>query len=168
MVTADLLSRWSFFAGLSDAALRSLAEIAGRVSYPLGATIFEEGAPATTLYLLLDGWVDILSAGPAGKRSDLHTALTAGDIFGWSALVEPYVYTATARCATPAAVLAFPGAALLVLFESDTGLCYTLMNRVCRVIAGRLSTARAPAGRHVRRPITAPQRGSHLRGCPHL
>jgi CRP/FNR family transcriptional regulator, cyclic AMP receptor protein len=143
MVTADLLSRWSFFAGLSATSLGLLAELAGRVSYRDGATIFEEGVPATTLYLLLDGWVDILSAGPDGRRSELLTTLTAGDIFGWSALVEPYVYTATAHCATPATALGFPGAALLVLFESDTGLCYTLMNRICRVIAGRLSAARS-------------------------
>jgi CRP/FNR family cyclic AMP-dependent transcriptional regulator len=143
MVTADVLSRWSFFAGLSDASLRSLAEITRRVSYPDGTTVFEEGTPATTLYLLLDGWVDILTAvSPAAARNELLTTLTAGDIFGWSALVEPYVYTAAAHCATPATVMCFPGAALLALFETDARLCYTLMNRVCRVIDGRLSAAR--------------------------
>jgi CRP-like cAMP-binding protein len=144
MVTSDLLARWSFFAGLEEQALGALATLADQRHFAEGETIFRQGEPAATLYLLLDGWVDVtVDCDAQGVRRELLMTLTQGEVFGWSAVVEPYIYTASAHCATPVTVLAFSGAALLALFATDARLCYTLMNRICRVIAGRLETARA-------------------------
>ncbi len=136
MVSADALRESQFFGGLSDEALQSLADIARPVSFEEGATIFHQSTPASTLYLLLDGWVDIVMGNDV--HDELLTALSRGDIFGWSAIVEPYVYTSSARCATPVSALAFAAGELLALFQADARLCYTLMNRTCRVVASRL------------------------------
>jgi|YNPMSStandDraft_2_1061718.scaffolds.fasta_scaffold09538_1 CRP-like cAMP-binding protein len=144
MVTSDLLARWPFFAGLEERVLGTLAALADQRHFAEGETIFQQGEPATTLYLLLDGWVDLtVDCDAQGVRRELVMTLTQGEVFGWSAVVEPYVYTASAQCATPVTVLAFSGADLLTLFATDARLCYTLMNRICRVIAGRLEIARA-------------------------
>lgn len=140
MLTGSALSRWPFFAGLDNDALDRLALLADHVAFDAGTDVFRAGDPATALFLVTEGWIDIL----AGEEEphQLLTAVTAGDVFGWSALVEPYVYTAVARCATPTHTLAFPGAEMRALLQTDAALCYALMNRLCRVIAGRLSATR--------------------------
>jgi len=144
MVTSDLLARWPFFAGLEERVLGALAARACQRHFAEGETIFRQGEPATMLYLLLDGWVDLtVDCDAQGMRRELLMTLTQGEVFGWSAVVEPYVYTASAQCATPVTALAFSSRDLLALFASDAQLCYILMNRICRVIAGRLETTRA-------------------------
>ena len=143
MVNPDVLKVWPFFGGLGDEVLRPLADMARRVSLTEGTTIFRENTPAAGLYLLLEGWVDIVQDGDGrGERMELVTTLTQGDIFGWSAIVEPYVYTASAIATTPAGALEFPAADLLALLQADAGLCYTVMNRTCRVLAARLRATR--------------------------
>jgi CRP-like cAMP-binding protein len=72
----------------------------------------------------------------------LVTMVTRGDVFGWSALVEPYVYTASAHCVTPVVVLAFPAHDVLALLRDDSSLCYIIMNRICQVLASRLRATR--------------------------
>jgi CRP-like cAMP-binding protein len=143
VVSLDALKIWPFFGGLSDEVLQPIAAIARRVSLQEGTTIVRENTPASALYLLLEGWVDIVVDGEGrAERTELLTTLTQGDIFGWSSIVEPYVYTASAVAATPVSALEFPAADLLALMHADAGLCYAVMNRTCRVIAARLRATR--------------------------
>ncbi len=143
VVNPEILKGFPFFAGLSEAELRSLSIIADEVSFQRGDFIFREDTSAQALHLLLDGWVDIvIKAAARTERCELVTTLTAGDILGWSALVEPYVYTASAVCASPVSVIEFKGRDLLALFEIDLRLCGLIMKKVCRVIADRLDATR--------------------------
>jgi CRP-like cAMP-binding protein len=141
VLTGSALSRWPFFAGLGDDSLDRLARLATYATLDAGAIVFRAGDPATTLYLVIEGWVDIVAG--EDEPHQLLTAVTAGDVLGWSALVEPYRYTAAARCATAVRALAFRGAETRALIQSDATLCYALMGRLCRVIAGRLHAARS-------------------------
>ncbi len=144
MVTPQSLAHSPFFAGLSEDALAQLAALADYVCFPEGKVIFQQGDPATKLYVLLDGWVDLtMTSNNQSTHREVVMTITQGEVFGWSAVVEPYVYTASAHCATPVIVLAFSGQDLLTLFLRDVQLCYTLMNRICRVIAERLESTRA-------------------------
>ena len=143
VIAPEILEDFKFFAGLSEAELKSLSIIANQVSFRRGDTIFREDEPADTLYLLLDGWVDILINTDAhGVHRELVTTRTAGDVFGWSAIVEPYVYTASAICVSPVKMAAFKGADLLALFELDSRLCCLMMTRICQVVANRLTATR--------------------------
>ncbi|MGQ9502091.1 MAG: cyclic nucleotide-binding domain-containing protein [Anaerolineae bacterium] len=124
--------------------MKQLAPLASCLNFSEGELVFRQGDPATQLYLLIDGWVDLtVDADAQGVRRELLMTLTQGEIFGWSAVVEPYIYTASAQCATRVTALAFSSGDLLALFASDAQLCYTLMNRICHVIAKRLETTRA-------------------------
>lgn len=143
MVGTEILERFPFFAGLSQAELKSLSIIANEAWFRRGDVIFREGNPAHTLYLLLDGWVDIMMDTDAqGTHRELVTTRTAGDILGWSAVVEPFVYTGSAICASPAKAIEFRGADLLALFEIDARLCCIITQRICQVIADRLRATR--------------------------
>lgn len=143
MIPPELLKGYTFFAGLSEAELESLSIIANEVSLRRGDFFFQESEQAHTMYLLLDGWVDIvIDIAPAGTRRELVTTLTPGDIFGWSAVVQPHVYTASAICASPVRAVGFGGSDLRALFSIDHKLCFTITTRICRVIAMRLSATR--------------------------
>ena len=143
MVTPEIITAFPFFAGLSETELKSVSIIANKVSFQRGDLIFREDNAAHTLYLLIDGWVDVVvNTDAEGEQHELVTTLSPGDIFGWSALVDPYVYTGSAVCASPVEVMEFKGADLLGMFELDPKLCCVVMRRVCQVIADRLHATR--------------------------
>jgi CRP-like cAMP-binding protein len=143
MVAPEILKRFPFFADMNESELKSLSIIASEVYFQRGDLIFEEDKPADTLYLVLDGWVDIMiSTDTRGTHRELVTTRTSGDIFGWSAVVEPYLYTASAVCASPVKAIGFDGSSLLALLALDTRLCCLIMTRICQVSAERLRAAR--------------------------
>jgi len=143
VVSIKTLKAFCFFDGLSETELRSLSIIANRVSYQRGDRIFEEKQLAHTLYLIVDGWVDIVvNTDAQGEHHELVTTLSSGDIIGWSALVEPFAYTGAALCASPVEAIEFKGPDLLGLFELDPNLCCVVMRKVCQVIAHRLRATR--------------------------
>jgi len=143
VIPPETLQSFSFFNGLSPAELKGLSIIANEVSFQRGDCIFPENGAAHTLYLLLDGWVDIaINTGVRDDQHGLMMTLTAGDIFGWSAVVEPHVYTASAVCASPVKAIALRGVDLRALFEVDHKLYCAIIKKICQVIASRLRATR--------------------------
>jgi CRP-like cAMP-binding protein/1-acyl-sn-glycerol-3-phosphate acyltransferase len=99
-----------FFEGFDPQDLAVLSGYARMVAFEAGARIFAEGQPATALFLLASGAVKLAFAGPAGQDAPgvtVQTVTHVGHPIGWSAMVEPYAYraTATAREATRLLVL---------------------------------------------------------------
>jgi CRP-like cAMP-binding protein len=120
VVTPETLTAFPFFADLSETELKSMSIIANKVSFQRRELIFREDDPAHTLYLLLDGWVDVVvNTDAKGEQHELVTTLSPGDIFGWSALVDPYVYTGSAICASPVEAIEFKGADLLGMLKTS-------------------------------------------------
>jgi CRP/FNR family cyclic AMP-dependent transcriptional regulator len=143
VVPPEILQRFSFFPGLSADELNGLSIIARETSFQRGDCIFHEGDTAHALYLLLEGWVDVLINTEArDDQRALMMTLTAGDIFGWSAVVEPYVYTASAVCASPVKAISLSRVELQALFEIDQGFYCTIVTKICHVIASRLRATR--------------------------
>ena len=67
-----------------------------------GELAFREGDAAETFYILWGGTVELLM----GDHEELCFVVSApGEVFGWSALVEPFQYRATARCTSEARLL---------------------------------------------------------------
>ena len=143
MVPPEILQRFSFFPGLSADELNGLSFIGREISFQRGDRIFQEGDSAHSLYLLLEGWVDVLIDAEAGDdRHGLMMTLTAGDIFGWSAVVAPYIYTASAVCASPVKAISLSQVELQALFEIDREFYCTIVTEICHVIASRLRATR--------------------------
>jgi CRP/FNR family cyclic AMP-dependent transcriptional regulator len=143
VVPPEILQRFSFFPGLSADELNGLSIIARETSFQRGDCIFHEGDTAHSLYLLLEGWVDVLIDTEArDDRRGLMMTLTAGDIFGWSAVVAPYVYTASAVCASPVKAISLGRLELQALFEIDQEFYCTIVTKICHVIASRLHATR--------------------------
>lgn len=102
MISVDLLKNFLLFEGFSDGDLRKFADIATEEFYKAGVQLWKKEDPAKSLLLLVEGkalmTLDI-DAGP--HRPPIRVTVdivTNGESLGWSAVVEPYLYTRATRC----------------------------------------------------------------------
>lgn len=146
MAVIDTLKSSDLFKDLAQKYLEKLAHLCIGRNYKEGETIFQEGSKATELYVLTDGRVALeMSIRPVPERSAIPTAvevINKGEAFGWSAVVEPYQFTLSARCLTNCTVLAIKGDMLLKIMAEDTELGYELMKRIAGLISLRLTYTR--------------------------
>jgi len=143
MVTVDLLRLFDFFQGFSDEQIKKLADIANEESYRAGVQIYKKGDPAKKLYLLEGGKIVLAMETYMGTaRPPVQVTvdiITKGDAMGWSAVIEPYVYTLGARCIDDSKAIAFDGDKLRELLNKDIKLGYAFMQATAKVIATRLT-----------------------------
>lgn len=125
------------FRTLSEDQLKAIAQIANAVCYPPGYTLFEEGKPGERLFFLVKGDVEVLYN--IGETGRVHVDTVSGDeIVGCSALIEPYLYTATERSLTEIEVLEVDAIALRDLIQRDCHLGFSLQQRIISVLNRRI------------------------------
>ena len=146
MVSAELLKKYDFFSGLTDAQLQKLASIATEESHDAGSQIYKIGDTAKKLYVVEEGkMVMVMDSYMGPSRPPLQVNVdfvTKGDAMGWSALVEPYEYTLGALCIEKSKLIAFDAHALRKLVHDDLGLGIRVMESIAKVVAGRLNHTR--------------------------
>ncbi len=143
MISPETLRRFSFFAGVDPALLKEIAMLGEEVSVQAGEWIFHQGDPAEALYIILEGTVDLkMNLDEAGTRQVDACTLVEGDIVGWSALVEPHIYTLRAAAASPTRLAKLDGAGLRNLMARDPATGYWIMQRLAQVLAKRLTNMR--------------------------
>lgn len=137
---AEYLPEHPFFAGLDPAALELAAGCAVNVHFRPGEFLFHEGDPADTFYVLRHGRVSLQMRTPT--RDVVLDTAQDGDVVGWSWLIPPYSWSFDARATEETSAIAFDGVCLRGKCESDATLGYALLQRVVRVMSGRLHSAR--------------------------
>lgn len=151
MVSPELLRRYPFFGTLDEAQLKQVAMLCDKDEFEKDFTFFEECGQADTLFLLSEGSVDLFyhtgeefptKASPAPKEF-LVGEINPGEVFGVSALIEPYSYNTTARAARPGTAIRVDAAAVRKLFESDVNLAYKLMVQTIKTTMERMAGLRA-------------------------
>jgi len=114
-VTADrqaVLGAIPYFRGLPAADLRRVAARAVVREVRRGERLFEEGAPADGLFVVMDGRVRLVRTSPGGREQVLH-AEGPGATLGEVPLLDGGGYVATAVATEPARVLYLPRAAVI-------------------------------------------------------
>jgi len=146
MAMIEALKSSELFADLRKDQLEKVSVLCRGGSYRQGMTIFKEGDEATELYVLTEGRVALeMELRPVPDRPAIPTALevvTKGECFGWSAVIEPHVYTLSARCMSNCTVVAIKGDLLLKTMADDPKLGYKVMNSLARLISLRLTYTR--------------------------
>jgi CRP-like cAMP-binding protein len=147
MVSPELLKRYPFFGPFNEEQLKSIALLADEISAEQGEVLFEECQKANTIYLLLEGSVDLYYKSeeefhPKTKKEFSVGEINPGEILAVSALVEPYVLSATAKVAQPSRLIKFDAEALRELFTRDPYMGYTVMLQVAKAIMERLMYTR--------------------------
>ena len=135
------LRDFNCFRDLTDDQLGSLAQITNAVCYPPGYTLFEEGKTGDRLFFLIKGEVEVLYN--LGETGQVHVDNVLGEeIVGCSALIEPYVYTATERSLTEVEVIEVQIVPLRELMQIDCRLGYKLQQHIMSVLMDRILNLR--------------------------
>jgi CRP-like cAMP-binding protein len=152
---SEFLRRSPVFEGIPDEHLDRLAEHARTEDFAPGSDIFGDGQPADSFYLLMEGKVRLFfsvrrwhpsdeeeALHRAGAAAPFHTVSHPGHPIGWSAIVEPYAYRATARALEPTRMLLLerPFIESYARERPDFGLAF--MRRILGLIGGHLRAAR--------------------------
>ncbi len=151
MISPELLRRYPFFGTLDDAQLKQVAMVCEKGECKKGTTFYEECAQADQFFLLIDGSVDLfyrtqeefpVKDAPPPKEF-LVGEINPGEVFGISALVEPYAHNTTAYAARPCSYISLDAVALRELFKNDIHLAYKVMVQTTRTTLERMAGLRA-------------------------
>lgn len=114
------------FSGLGDAALSQLSDNAIACSLPRGATLFEEGDPGDTAYVVTSGELEILKA--SADQSVRIAVSGPGIIVGEMSLLTGEPRSASARALVDTELVSIPKATLDVLLEADARVAHALFD----------------------------------------
>ncbi len=138
---ASRLSESWFGTNLPPHALSQLADLARLRTYPADATVLREGGPTTEFGIVLTGRLALRTLVPERGPVTLLT-VEPGDVFGWSALVEPHAATSTVMALEEVEALVFEGPALRRLLAADAALAASVYPRLLTAVARRLVATR--------------------------
>lgn len=147
MVSVQVLKEFGVFEGLDDSQLVKIGEVCHERTLNEGASCFTQGTRATELHLCRSGKVYLL-AKVYDMEVTVHT-VQSGEVFGWSALVAPYIYTASAKCAGKVEEIYMKGTDLLNLFEQDPLAGYIVMRNLSALVSSRLKETADKLGREI-------------------
>jgi len=143
MVTANMLKEFPFFKNLTEEQLEKVAAISCLEEHGAGTQMYKKGDPARSLFLVRSGKVILTLENYMGPhRPPLQVTvdtITKGETMGWSAVVEPYIYTLAALCIDDSSFVATDSEKLRALMEADSDLAYKIMREIAKVISSRLT-----------------------------
>ena len=142
MISYDDIKRIDFFKDFTEDELKAVQEICNEESYRAGAIIFNEDDPALHLYVLKTGKVSTEIKIASGKYLSVLTLSNFAEPLGWSALVEPFRFTATARCVEDSTIFSIDAMKLMDLIKKDYRMGFLVMRRIARLISERIRDTR--------------------------
>lgn len=133
------LERFSIFQGLAAEELHAIRKLCQLAKVKKGEKIFQAGEPATALFLVSAGKIELrfkLSYYNARVEIPLETKVQ-GESFGWSAVTHPYKYTLSAYAAEDSELWQVKRADIESLCEANHHLGYLFMKNTTRIIGQR-------------------------------
>lgn len=109
---------------------------------PADSVIFEQGDPATYLYMILEGSA-IIRYKPYDGMPITLTRLRSGDVFGWSAVIGRKRYTSSIISETQVESLRIRGETLWKLVDEHPEVGKTIIDRLARMVSPRWVDAHA-------------------------
>ena len=137
----DILPNIPLFENLDPAQIALLKPLFEQFFRPANTTIFEQGEPASYLYLLIKGEV-IIRFKPYDTPPITLTRLRAGDVFGWSAVLGSTHYTSSLVSETEIETIRIRGSHLLALVRDHPETGKIIMDRLANVVSSRWKNAR--------------------------
>ncbi len=142
MINYDDVKSIEIFEGLTEEELNLIKDFCQEEQHKQGDLIFTENSAATHLYILKAGRIAVEVKVSDEKQVNVYTISHGGESFGWSALVEPYKFTANARCVEGSKVISIDGQKLKDAIQQDYRLGYIIMGKVSKIISTRLQNTR--------------------------
>lgn len=104
MSKAAELAKSRLFEGLLPEEIEMLSELTQQKDYEDGATVFEQGSVGESLFLLVEGSVEVVRKREDGSEH-IIAALAAPDFFGEMSLIDKEYRSATIRSKTNTVML---------------------------------------------------------------
>ncbi|KPK94538.1 MAG: hypothetical protein AMJ94_01620 [Deltaproteobacteria bacterium SM23_61] len=130
-----------YFRGMPPERLKEVSRFFQEELYPQGSLLLEEKRRAVRLFILLRGSVAV-SFRRGEKELIVEIHRKRGDLFGWSALVPPKEYTATAKALEDSRVLSILGKDLERFFRRHPSCGLLFLRKLSALIATRLHRTR--------------------------
>jgi CRP-like cAMP-binding protein len=130
-----IIEEVQLFRDLGPDVMQEIADAAQEETHPAKRLLFNRGDVADNLYVLVEGNINVFIR----EEGTINFILDeSGDIFGWSSLVEPNLYTASAECSEETKVLKIDRTRLEHIFERHPREAYLIMKRLAGVVGQRL------------------------------
>jgi CRP-like cAMP-binding protein len=147
MISPEVLRRYPFFSFMRHDQLSEVAMITDEVNYQKGQVLFNGDEVANNCYVLLEGAIDLHYIVVDEHEPDLRNefvvgTINPGEVLGISAVIEPYVYTATAIVINDSRLLKIDAVALKELCGADEDLDKGLQRMVAKATMERLHATR--------------------------
>jgi len=136
------LRRSPFFRGVPDEVLKEMARFCRERSFKKGSLILKENSRAQRLFILCEGTV-ALYIERGGAELITEIVKKKGALFGWSALVSPKKYTATAKALEDCRVLYATGKDMERILKRFPFFGLLFLRRLSSLIATRLYHTRS-------------------------
>ncbi len=132
LISMDRLRKVEILQGLTELELQNIAWFFEGINLPEAASLCEEGARADQLYILEEGSISISS-----KKLGKLEVNTPGKIVGWSFLVPPYRYTASARTISSSKLLVIKSPDFYYLIHKEPKMGVKVMDNLAQIMANR-------------------------------
>ena len=147
MISPEQLRRYPFFGVFDEQTLKAVAMLANDEALGDGQFVYESGEAAGTVFLLAEGCVEsylvVEDPETPGRHKKFYLGdVNPGELFGISALVEPYRHTTSTRVSGRARVIALNAGGLRKLAEEDPRMGMLLMQQVAKAALERLKNTR--------------------------
>ena len=134
------LKKCALFQKLNDEQLNIIEKMCTSETFEPGAIICKQDKKGEKIYVIEDGLVGIiLEVGPLSERQ--VQSASKYDVFGWSAMIEPFRYTATVKAIKKTTALAFNGKNLHDLYMTYPEISCLIFKELTSVVARRLNEA---------------------------
>ena len=134
MINIDRLRKVDVLQGLTDWELKIASQFLKEENVPGGVTLFEEGQKADRLFILEEGEVSLQF--PRGEPYNLRGP---GRILGWSFLIPPHRYTASAETTTDSKLLVMQSPDFYYIIHKEPRMGVKVMSNLAQVVGGRLT-----------------------------
>ena len=133
-----ILNEIDLFRGIDFAVMNQIAANSVEENHAKDTVLFEEGEKAKSLYILAEGTINLT----IGNRGSLVYRLSEpGQVFGWSALIEPGFYKASGICDTDLRAIRIGRIKLNKIFDLHPAVGIKILRRIGGVYSKRLSKA---------------------------
>lgn len=155
MDAARTIAASSLFRGLAPRQCEPFVALARLRSVPRNEYLFRLGQPADALLILRSGVVRLtMPLSMNGKEREVVVQEACeGDTIAWSALIEPYRFTTSARAGTDVEALAFLPGDLQAGLEAHAEAGLRIMTNLAQVIARRLQVMHTMWSREFQRTV---------------
>jgi CRP-like cAMP-binding protein len=119
------------FAGLDPEAVVGLLQGSAPRTHPKGQMLFEQGDPANTFYIVLDGWVKVFRPSIVGDEA-VFGVFTTGETFGEAAMFIQGQYPAAAQVVEDARLIAVHSEVFRQRVRNDPDLAFEMLAAMSR------------------------------------